>query len=211
MAIGPSRGMTCFRPGSVARSYLSTHVTDIDVNRDGERDLVPGHLDDAYYPRLGNNLNGMQVGLDGPCHVVLGSPTGRPDEHLGLAVNAYHTLQQSDQVAVLDSTVAFGFDFDPDTGTMDWRFEWQTTNWTDPACDVVEIERVRGSSCGFDNMVLSVDAESGVSHHTLTWRAQSCFLGCTYRFHVASKVDETKQAVTSESHDFSFFACPSGD
>jgi len=150
--------------------------------------------------------------------------SGRPQVRriLGTDLDRYHTIAQGDSVEISEPSITVSFDFDPATGSMDWRFEWETDNWTDAGCDAVSIERVRGSSCGFESMVLDAgdpdvdlqcvrdDPQTGTYRHTLVWRARTCYLGCSYRFSVSSKIHESKQAVTSEDHTFSFFACPSG-
>jgi hypothetical protein len=160
---------------------------------------------------------------EGDLEVAVRWPSGRPSVDTVTVLNAYHEIHQPATVAILDSTVTFGFDFDPVTGLMDWRFEWQTDNWTDSAFDVVEIQCIRGHSCGFAEVTLEADdplvdvalqradAEIGIYDHTLIWRDQTCYLGCTYRFTVTSKVDETRENVTSGLHQFSFLACPSGN
>ena len=147
-----------------------------------------------------------------PQHVVVSPPFDRTVE-----------IHQPWAVAICESTVSFAFEYDPLASSMDWLFHWTTDNWSDSNLDRIEIEKVRGNSCGFTSVSLAAgdpnvivemertSAATGSYRHTLRWQGQPCYLGCTYRFKVFSRIATTKQEIASAYHQLAFPACPSSN
>ncbi len=217
-------GLVLSDPDGGIRSPIGARVTLRDVSTGSV--IARDHLDGGSgrgSQREGRLLFG--VGPEtGDVEAEIYWPSGAP-QYVVVAPPFDRTVEihQSWTVAICESTISFAFEYDPLASSMDWLFHWTTDNWSDSNLDRIEIEKVRGNSCGFASVSLAAgdpnvtveiertSAATGSYTHTLRWQGQPCYLGCTYRFKVFSRVAATKQEIASTYHQLSFPACPSSN